>query len=290
MTAWGAGGVQCDLFAVRQSAISACPLFGSGDASGVQRALVVSIHDVAPATRERVARMLAALAGLGVRSCALLVVPDYHRAGPSLGKAGFVAWLQEMQAQGHEIVLHGYYHQRARRAGESAREKMITRVYTAEEGEFYDLDFTAASRLVRAARDEFIAHGFHPGGFIAPAWLLGAEAERAVIDAGFRYTTTLRGVRDFASGEEFLSQSLVYSVRSDWRCAVSLFWNRTLFRRLTRNPLLRLALHPPDIDHPGIWRQIRALTTRALRDRKPMTYQGWLEMRSAISNHQAILP
>ena len=42
-------------------------------------------------------------------------------------------------------------------------------------------------------------------GLIAPAWLLGAEAERAVIDAGMSYTTTLRTVRDFASAEPFLA-------------------------------------------------------------------------------------
>jgi hypothetical protein len=54
-----------------------------------------------------------------------------------------------------------------------------------------------------------------------------------------------------------------------------------LFQRLRRNPLLRLALHPPDIDHPGIWRQILALTRKALRDRKSMTYQEWLGQKSA---------
>ena len=158
---------------------------------------------------------------------------------------------------------------------------MITRVYTADEGEFYDVGYEEAARLLREAQAEFAAHDLYPLGFVAPAWLLGHEAELAVIDAGFRYTTTLRALRDFPAGTEFVSQSLVYSVRSDWRCALSLFWNRMLFQRLRRNPLLRLALHPPDIDHPGIWRQILALTRKALRDRKSMTYQEWLGQKSA---------
>ena len=239
----------------------------------MQRALVVSIHDVAPVTRSPVERMLARLARAGVPHCSLLVVPDYHRTGRSLGDPACREWLQELGAQGYEIVIHGFYHQRARRAGESTREKAVTRIYTADEGEFYDLGYEEASRLMSAAQNEFTAHGFHPAGFIAPAWLLGAEARR---DAGFRYTTTLRGVRDFASGEESISQSLVYSVRSRWRCAVSLFWNRVLFRRLTKNPLLRLSLHPPDIDHEAIWRQIEAFVAEALRDRQPMTYLEWL--------------
>jgi predicted deacetylase len=250
----------------------------------VQRALVVSIHDVAPVTRGRVEQMLAQIDRAGVSKCSLLVVPDYHRTGRSLGDHAFAEWLQDLDAQGHEIVIHGFYHQRARRAGESARQKLVTRVYTADEGEFYDLDYEEASRLLRTAQNEFVADGFHPTGFIAPAWLLGAAAERAAIDAGFRYTTTLRAVRDFASGDEILSQSLVYSVRSAWRCAMSLGWNRMLFRRLTKNPLLRLGLHPPDIEHPRIWRQINLLVGRALRDRQPMTYEAWLRQKLEIRN------
>jgi len=144
-----------------------------------------------------------------------------------------------------------------------------------------DLDQEEASRLLREAKDEFAAHGFHPTGFIAPAWLLSAAAERATIEAGFRYTTTLRAVRDFTAGEEILSQSLVYSVRSAWRRPLSLGWNRMLFHRLAKNPLLRLGLHPPDIDHPRIWRQIHALVGHALRDRAPATYQEWLGRHSA---------
>jgi hypothetical protein len=245
----------------------------------VQRALIVSIHDVAPLTRARVEPILQEMTQAGATPCSLLVVPDYHRQGRSLGDPGFVSWLRNLEADGHEIVVHGFYHQRMRPKTETTRQKILTRIYTADEGEFYDLGYDGARALLREAQVEFSAHGFRPGGFVAPAWLLGADAERAARDLGFRYTTTLRGVRELQSGEEVLSQSLVYSVRSDWRCAVSLLWNRTLFRRLTRNPLLRLSLHPPDIDHSGIWHQIRALTGRALRDRNPTTYERWIAER-----------
>ena len=250
----------------------------------MQRALVVSIHDVAPVTRSRVERILVSLGGADSPRCSLLVVPDYHATGRSLGKADFTAWLKELRAQGHEIVIHGFYHQRATRAGESPRQKAITRIYTAGEGEFYDLGYEEAARLLREAKSEFAAHGFHPAGFIAPAWLLGAEAKRAAADSGFLYTTTLRAVCDLNAGTQFLSQSLVYSVRSKWRSALSLIWNRVLFRRLTRNPLLRLSLHPPDIDHKAVWRQVETFVTRALRDRESMTYERWLGERGAIPN------
>jgi predicted deacetylase len=242
----------------------------------VQRALVVSVHDVAPATREPVEQIVRELAQLGARTCSLLVVPDYHRQGRSMADAGFCEWLTTRQGQGDEIVLHGFFHQRTRRPNESPREKMITRFYTADEGEFFDLDYAEARRLIGEAQREFEARGFRPRGFIAPAWLLSAEAERAAIDAGMTYTTTLRTVRDFVARRMIASQSLVYSVRSSWRRGVSLGWNRWLFRRLTNNSLLRLSIHPPDISHPAIWSQIRKFIAEALRDREPMTYERWL--------------
>ncbi len=242
----------------------------------MQRALVVSIHDVAPSTREKTERILTHLARHRVDTTSLLVVPDHHRQGRSMEDPDFSDWLREQEARGHEIVIHGFFHQRARRAKEGARSKVVTRFYTADEGEFYDLGYDEARRLITEAREDFESHGFHLHGFIAPAWLIGAEAARAAIDAGMSYTTTLRTVRDFARDRTVLSQSLVYSVRSGWRRTMSLAWNRSLFRRLAGNPLLRLGIHPPDLEHPAIWEQITMLIDEALIDRQPMTYHGWL--------------
>jgi len=246
----------------------------------VQRALVVSIHDVAPATRAKVEQILASLAGHGVHTCSLLVVPDYHRLGRSLADRSFCSWLHALAANNHEIVLHGFFHQRPRRRDENTRAKMVTRIYTADEGEFFDLGYGEALGLIQKAWEDFKAHDFHPIGFIAPAWLLGPEAEHAVIDAGMSYTTTLRTVRDFDGDRIIPSQSLVYSVRSGLRRISSLAWNRLLFRRLTSNPLLRLGIHPPDIDRRAIWRQIGQIVSEALLDRKAMTYRDWLAVNS----------
>jgi len=251
------------------------------------RALVVAIHDVAPVTRPRVEQMLSKLADAGVAQCSLLVVPNYHHRGDSLGEPDFVQWLKRLQAEKHEIVIHGFYHQRMRRAGESIGSRLITRIYTADEGEFFDLRYEEASRLLVMARDEFARHGFHPMGFIAPAWLLGSEAGRAVRDLEFRYTATLQAVHDLASGVEYPSQSLAYSVRRKWRSAISLVWNRTLFRRQTTNPLLRLSLHPPDIGHPRIWQQIRAIVRQALVSRRATSYEEWISLQNATRNYPA---
>ena len=63
-------------------------------------------------------------------------------------------------------------------------QKLTTRVYTADEGEFYDLDRADAATLVNRGNAELRELGFTPRGFIAPAWLLSEEAETALREVG----------------------------------------------------------------------------------------------------------
>jgi predicted deacetylase len=245
-------------------------------AEAEREALIVSVHDVAPATRGATEKIVAELSHHRVPVCSLLVVPNYHHGGSSTEDRGFVRWLQDLEAQGHEIVIHGYFHQRPRRNGESLRERFFTRTYTNDEGEFYDLDYEEALRRITQARSEFAGAGLTPRGFIAPAWLLGPAAERAAAEADMEYTTRLTGVRDLRSGDNFPARTLVYSVRSGWRRAASMVWNGALARQLAGAPLARVSIHPPDRNHPAIWEQILRLTDRLAANRTATTYRDWI--------------
>ena len=219
---------------------------------------------------------MAELARHGVRVCSLLVVPDYHHRGASMQDRQFAAALRELEAAGHEVVIHGYFHERSRRGSESVFDKFVTQIYTNGEGEFYDLGYDEALRRIKAAREEFWANGLKPRGFVAPAWLLSPAAERAARDLEMEYTTRLRSVLDLRSGDSFAARSIVYSVRNSWRRSVSLLWNAALARALERNPLLRVSIHPADYSHPTVWRQIVDLIKTANGSRTVTTYQNWI--------------
>lgn len=245
-------------------------------ASATKDYLVVSLHDVAPSTQAIADKILSELTQRGIRHCSLLVVPDYHHQGPSMQDGQFVSWLRNLEATGHEIVIHGYFHKRPTRAQESLIEKFVTRFYTQGEGEFYDLDYDEAFRRIKTAREEFLSAGLKPRGFVAPAWLLSEESERAARDAEMEYTTRLATVHDLRSGENFSARSLVYSVRNGWRRATSIAWNGMLSRIVGNKPLVRLSIHPPDLSHPTIWRQIADLISEMATVRTPTTYQDWI--------------
>ncbi len=252
-------------------------------------AFVVSLHDVSPLTRDVFTAMLKELAEVGVTKTSLLVIPNHHHRGHMLDDAGFCRWLEGLSREGHEVVIHGYYHQRSRRADETLRQRWVTGVYTMGEGEFYDPSYDEAASLLARAKEDFAKLDVPaPRGFIAPAWLLGSAALSAVERARFAYTAYLTGIysiarKSYDSRQNFMrSQSLVYSCRDAWRRACSLLWNAQLRRRLRTSSLLRLALHPPDFQHPGIWRQVRRFVGEESARRGVMTYQEFYDYQHPV--------
>jgi uncharacterized protein len=266
------------------SAATTFPAIPAAIARLSKGSLVVSVHDIAPSSRETTGKIVSELSRRGVAVCSLLVVPNYHHAGSLTADREPGIWLRELEGRGNEIVIHGYFHERPRRAHESPREKFITRFYTRDEGEFYDLAYDEALRRITQAREEFAAVGLSPRGFIAPAWLLSAEAERAARDAGMEYTTRLRSVRDLSSRKDFAARSLVYSVQNRWRRVTSLAWNSAAFLAVNQQPLLRLSIHPPDYTYPEIWGQIVRFLDQLLAGRNATTYAAWIDEQRAHVN------
>ncbi len=245
-------------------------------------ALVVSIHDVSTATRLVVDRMIEDLAEAGVGRTSLLVIPDHHHRGRVDESPEFSSWLRQQVSNGHEAVLHGFYHLRPAQAGEGLATRFVTRSYTAGEGEFYDLSEQEASLLLQRGKKVLLGCGVKARGFIAPAWLLGNEAERAVQAEGFEYTTRISSVMDCFSGETYPARSMVYSVRAGWRRALSLLWNEGLFYALKGAPLLRIGLHPPDWEHEAIRSHALTCIRWAAKARSAMSYCEWLDHHRAF--------
>jgi predicted deacetylase len=231
--------------------------------------------------------MLADLAGVGVERVSLLVIPNRHGADPSFAHTGFCRWLRDCREQGHELILHGYFHRRLSTMEHGWWGRMISRQYTAGEGEFFDLEQGQAAELLERGRREMVeAVGEPVRGFVAPAWLMGEGTRRALCEdhAGlFSHTTTVGGIWDLERGLFYPSQSLCYSVRAAWRRGCSLVWNLLLAHWLEAAPCVRLGLHPPDWDFPAIRRQILRLAESALAGRPAIPYDQWISRQRSLS-------
>jgi len=232
-------------------------------------ALCVVIHDVADATLAGCERVIAALHEVAPLPLTFLAVPRYHRQAPT---RTLETWLTARRDAGDEIALHGWLH-----LDDGTPHGVVDRwrreVYTRREGEFWALDEAEAGRRLDAGRAWFEANGWPCAGFVAPAWLLGPAAARAVRARPFRYTATLRHLHLLNGGTTLASQSLVYSVASAWRRASSIAWARVVAATERRNPVLRFELHPRDADPPTVRRSWQRLLEQALKTREALTVE-----------------
>jgi uncharacterized protein len=89
-------------------------------------------------------------------------------------------------------------------------------------------------------------------------------------------------VRVLTRSSDIHSQSLVWSTRARWRAVASLAWNRCLALRLARAPLIRIGIHPPDLQHPRIWEQVRHLTAETSRCRECVSYEKFIQQELSL--------
>lgn len=227
--------------------------------------LIVSLHDVHPGSLDAVARQRADLRAAGVRRLSLLIVPLWHHREPIEQDPRFVETISQWVAEGDEAVLHGWTHSCAGLT-ERPRDWFWTRVYTQAEAEFRIAGVQEARIRIATGRALFERLGWPVVGFIAPAWLLAPQTCDVLRDLGFAYTTTRTGILPLQHRAAPIgSTSLCYSTRSGWRRVCSLLWNPPLARRQRRRPFLRISLHPGDVAHPAVWRQILRETRRGLQ-------------------------
>jgi predicted deacetylase len=243
-----------------------------------QRALCVSIHDVAPATWPDCLRLWQAVREVADIPLTWLVVPRYH--GVRSESAAFDAALAGLLAQGHELALHGYTHLDTGPPPLSLREAFARRVFTRREGEFAAIGRAQAQRRLALGCAWFAARGWPVQGFVAPAWLLGEGAWEALRATPFLYTTTLRrfyclrgqdGVSAAEPPPALYAPSLVYSARNAAGRGASRLAMSLGASMLAQAPLVRLSLHPPDARHPALLRHMQQLAESLLAARRPLT-------------------
>jgi predicted deacetylase len=247
--------------------------------ASVPKSLIVSLHDAHPGSRAAIAEQIAFLAERGVARSSILVVPEFHHFGSLLQDKGFCDAVSSWQTQGHEIVLHGYFHDRKESPPEKLSTVFWTRFYTNREAEFLDLPPATARLRLERGRALFESLGWRATGFVAPAWLMAGEIPNLLAEMGFSYTTRLREIIPLLPGVNRLkiSQSLCYSTRAGWRRFASGVWNKHLYGKLRETDLVRLSLHPRDLEFPLMRRQIDQILRASLkRGFEPTTYGDYV--------------
>lgn len=253
-----------------------------------QKQLIISFHDLHPGSWECCKRFIERCRTMGADKMSLLVIPRYHGAPAFTEDSAFTAWLRALPTENFDLCLHGYYHQADAVQG-GWFQRMKGKVYTAGEGEFYQLNQARAADKLRAGLGLLEASALEVHGFTAPAWLVSEEAREAIRACGFPYHTLWDGVELPKSRAFVKAPALVYSSRNAWRRFVSKIWIRTFHAVKRKSHLLRLAVHPIDFDYPDMETHLYRELEKALEDRVCRTYRDLipLEDQKPVRRRQA---
>lgn len=215
--------------------------------------VVVSLHDVAPATWEESRRLLGAVEARGMQ-CSILVVPGPWR-GVGMGAVpGFARWVCGAVERGHEPILHGWSHEATVDGVMTSRplRRWAGRVATRGCAEFLALGGPEARRRLEAGLETLARHGLAVDGFTPPGWWASPETDAALGELGFRYTTTRRSVLDLVSNRRIDVSAVCQRPGSPLTRVGARVVQGLVARAVSSRDPLRVALHPDDLHDPRL--------------------------------------
>lgn len=236
------------------------------------RLAVVSVHDVTPAHEDQLRRIMAMLVEQGVTRTSILVIPNYHGGWDLRSHPGFIHWLHQLEDDGHEIVLHGFYHMDPTPWAGTLYQKLVRHVYS-QEGEFYTLSYQEAMDRITQGLAMFHGIGFTPCGFVSPAWMHNDDVIRAVKQTGFSYLTSLGGFTDLTTGLAIPAPAICFSPRTWTAAYVSTLYCAVLARLIDQDAVVRIAIHPGDIVRPMITSRLLTILDRTRSTRQFVAYR-----------------
>jgi predicted deacetylase len=242
--------------------------------------LVISLHDATPFHLERMRKAEAVFRDMGISKLTYLLVPEYHGSYPSAGHAEFAGFCRGPRPFAVEWHLHGYRHLETppqRRAPGGRLDGWKRRFMTAGEGEFLALDSGTQRRKLAAGREAFrVCLGSDPIGFVAPAWLFNASLPPLLREMGFRFTEDHRRIYRLDTGAQLDSPVITWATRTFLRKYGSLIVCPVLARLWAKAPVLRVAVHPFDFDHPATVANIKSVL-RGLMPGREQAFASELE-------------
>lgn len=216
--------------------------------------LLITIHDVTPALKDRVEILWRMCRAHGVVP-GLLVVPDWHGEAPIERDARYAAWIRERAAEGAELFLHGERHDEVG-SPRTFRDELRAFGRTNKEGEFLTLDYEAARARIDRGLVRLRALDLEPIGFVPPAWLARMDTHVAVRKAGLAVSEDDGTIFVHTRKQALASPVVRWSARGAFRSYGSVLQARLRWNLQRASPTVRLALHPADLDHPAVERSI----------------------------------
>lgn len=204
--------------------------------------VLISVHDVMPATRADVLDVLEWLQERQLGPAVLLVVP-----GSGWTDEG-VRWLRSLESAGHELAGHGWRHAIDRYG--SLAHRVHGALISRRVAEHLALDEEAVAALVARCHSWFAEAGLRlPRLYVPPAWAMGALGPAQLRRLPFAAYEDLGGFRR-VDGTRVDVPVAGFEADRSWNLPFLRAFNRVARLRAGRGGLLRVAIHPRDLRLP----------------------------------------
>lgn len=237
-----------------------------------QKSLLVYVHDCAPQYLSQLKQIDSFLNGLGIKKVHWLWVPYYHNKNKSIDSSEFLEWCRNKTSFGNYWLLHGYSHfdfdlEQKSKIWNPYR-FIMQRVLTQDEGEFAEVTVDQAKNLLnKGYQDYHQCFKTFPRGFVPPAWLAPSWLGQVLKDNQMYYTENHLYFWNLKKGTKVFSPVITWSTLSNWQRKASLYSSAFLLLALKWNPVLRIAIHPQDLEFPEIKSSIESILKKALSQR-----------------------
>lgn len=206
----------------------------------MKRQLLVSIHDVMPATLPLVGELMDRLEAHELLPVTLLVVPGADWKDRDL------EWLRNWQSRGAELAGHGWSH-RARHI-RGWKHRLHSTLISRDAAEHLALGRKDIERLMLDCHAWFPANGLpEPTLYVPPAWALGAVPLSGLQALPYRHLETLTGVYCRDRSEFRRLPMTGYEADTRLRAFGVRLWNGLNLQWAGEHRPLRLGIHPTDL-------------------------------------------
>ena len=243
------------------------------------KSLIISLHDVAPATVDASKQWMKLLDELNV-VVSMLVVPGPWRGGELLGDNSFRIWLNETATDKHEVLQHGYSHTIDHKDEPGFFGGIVGNFAARGCQEFWGISEIEARNRLHSGLTILAKVGHRPTGFVAPGWLTSRAAVGAIRRVGFSYLTTHFFVRDLVSNKRYFAPVICQRPNSSSTLAVTTMTKKLAKALRVANLPIRVAIHPDDLERHETRDAIISVIENAIKSGyRSETYANFISAR-----------
>lgn len=229
----------------------------------------VSIHDVTASSLDLVKRISEMLFEFGIEKMTYLVVPKYHN------KENIIDYGDKIRKiiGNNEIAMHGYTHK-----GIKDWIFSYKRLLTDGEGEF--VSFSDLRIRINMGIEIMRKAEIKPSGFIPPAWLIKSKDIKLFKDSDFKFLNTRHYIYNLKNGEKHFSPVLTFSSRGLLQ-KLSILAYKPYSNLAMIYKILRIAIHPRDIDCPQKTKLLQEFIIKLKRTREETYFSEFIDSETA---------